>query len=184
MNIAKLKIRGTIKSLFKSYPRELLDRWGDVIQDEAIRTIEPYRVIMSYVSLPNEVPTFKILKKVLEDNKILLVPKMVGEDIIPVRIESLDELSPGAFNVLEPHRSEAYDTKDLEVIIVPGIAFNTKLHRIGYGKGHFDRFIKLLPEKVLKIGLAYDFQIIEEHFIDEWDEEMDIIITEKRRIAR
>lgn len=184
MNITKLKIRGRIKRLFKLYPKELLDRWGDAIQEEVIKIIEPYKVIMSYVSLPSEVPTFKILKKILSDGKILIVPKTINEDIIPVRIESLDELSPGAFNVLEPHSSEIYDISDLEVIIIPGIAFNTKLHRIGHGKGHFDRFIKSLPEKVLKIGLAYDFQIVDEDFIDEWDEEMDMIITEKRRIER
>lgn len=184
MNITKLKIRGRIKRLFKLYPKELLDRWGDIIQEEVIKIIEPYRVIMSYVSLPSEVPTFKILKKVLSDGKTLIVPKTVDEDIIPVRIESLDELSPGAFNVLEPYSSEAYAVTDLEVIIIPGIAFNTRLHRIGHGKGHFDRFIKSLPERVLKIGLAYDFQIVDEDFIDEWDEEMDIIITEKRRIER
>lgn len=184
MNITKLKIRGRIKRLFKSYPRELLDRWGDIIQDEAIKLIEPYKVIMSYVSLPSEVPTFKILKKVLSDKKILVVPKTVGEDIIPVRVENLENLSPGAFNVLEPSSSESYNIEDLEVIIVPGVAFNTNRHRIGHGKGHFDRFIKSLPDKVLKVGLAYDFQIIDEDFIDEWDEEMDIIITEKRRIER
>lgn len=184
MNITKLKIRGRIKRLFKLYPKELLDRWGDIIQEEVVRIIEPYSVIMSYVSLPSEVPTFKILKKVLTDGKELIVPKTVEEDIIPVRIKSLDELSPGAFNVLEPYSSEAYDIENLDVIIVPGIAFNTKLHRIGHGKGHFDRFIKSLPENVLKIGLAYDFQIVDEDFIDEWDEKMDIVITEKRRIER
>ncbi|MCX7796565.1 MAG: 5-formyltetrahydrofolate cyclo-ligase [bacterium] len=184
MNITKLKIRGRIKRLFKLYPKELLDRWGDIIQEEVIKIIEPYMVIMSYVSLPSEVPTFKILKKVLSDGKILTVPKTVDEDIIPVRIKSLDELYPGTFNVLEPYSSEPYDIEKLDVIIVPGIAFNTELHRIGHGKGHFDKFIKSLPEKVLKIGLAYDFQIVDEDFIDEWDEEMDMIITEKRRIKR
>ncbi|HRR91985.1 MAG TPA: 5-formyltetrahydrofolate cyclo-ligase [bacterium] len=182
MNITKLKIRGRIKRLFDSYPRELLDRWGDIIQDEVLKIVEPYNVIMSYVSLPREVATFKILRKVLEDNKILLVPKVSGEDIISVRIKSLDELSPGTFNVLEPASNIPYDTSKIEVIIVPGIAFNTKLYRIGHGKGHFDRFLKSLPDNVLKIGLAYEFQIIEEEFTDEWDEKMDIIVTEKRRL--
>lgn len=184
MNITKLKIRGRIKRLFESYPRELLDRWGNIIQDEVIKIIEPYRVIMSYVSLPKEVPTFKILRKVLDDNKTLLVPKTVEEEIIPVKIESLEELSPGAFNVLEPSKNIPYDTSKLQAIVIPGIAFNTKLHRIGHGKGHFDRFLKSLPDNVLKIGLAYEFQIIDEDFKDEWDEKMDIIVTEKRRIEK
>lgn len=184
MNITKLKIRGKIKRLFELYPRELLDRWGEIIQDEVLKIIQPYRTIMSYVSLPKEVPTFKILSKVLEDKKTLIVPKTVEEGIIPVRIESLSELYPGAFNVLEPITSTPYDISNLEVIIVPGIAFNTELHRIGHGKGHFDRFLKSLPDKVLKIGLAYDFQIIDEEFKDEWDERMDIVVTEKRRIER
>lgn len=184
MNITKLKIRGRIKRLFDLYPKELLDRWGDIIQDEVLRIIEPYRTVMSYVSLPREVPTFKILNRVLENGKTLLVPKTMEEEIIPVRIESLEELSPGAFNVLEPANSIPYNISDLDVIIVPGIAFNTFLHRIGHGKGHFDRFLKSLPDKTLKIGLAYDFQIIDEEFEDEWDEKMDMVITEKRRIER
>lgn len=184
MNITKLKIRGRIKRLFELYPREVLDRWGEIIQDEVLRIIEPYKIIMSYVSLPKEVPTFKILNKVLEDNKILIVPKTVEENIIPVRVESLQELYPGTFNVLEPVNSLPYDISNLEVIIVPGIAFNTDLHRVGHGMGHFDRFLRSLPDKTLKIGLAYDFQIIDEEFKDEWDVRMDMVITEKRRLER
>jgi 5-formyltetrahydrofolate cyclo-ligase len=175
-------LRGRVKRNFELYPKEALDVWGEVIQNRVLEIIRPYKTIMSYVSTIREVPTFKILKRVLEEGKVLVVPKVVKDNIIPVRIESLEELSIGTFNVLEPENSSSFDISKIEVIIVPGIAFNTNLHRIGHGGGHFDKFLKSLPQYVLKIGIAYDFQVVEEEFEDHWDEKVDIIITEKRRL--
>ncbi|MGB9682002.1 MAG: 5-formyltetrahydrofolate cyclo-ligase [bacterium] len=182
MNTTKSRLRDMVKRSFEFYPREILDSWSEIIQDVILETIRPYKTIMSYVSTPREVSTFKILKEVLKDGKILVVPKVVCNSIVPVRIKSLEELSIGAFKVLEPEDSSFFDISMLEVIIVPGIAFNTNLHRIGHGGGHFDKFLKSLPPYVLKIGLAYDFQVVEEEFEDHWDEKVDIVITEKRRI--
>jgi len=182
MNLTKTKLRGRIKRVFELYPKETLNVCGDIIQNKILEIIRPYKVIMSYVSTPREVTTFKILEKVLEEDKVLVVPKVVQDNIIAVRIKNLEELSLGAFNVLEPKSSSPFDISELEVIIVPGIAFNTNLHRIGHGGGHFDKLLKFLPPYILKIGLAYDFQVVEEEFEDQWDKKMNIIITEKRRI--
>ena len=182
MNITKTKLRSIVRRSLEFYPKEVLNVWEEIIQDRVLEIIRPYKTIMSYVSTPKEVSTFKVLKKVLEEGKTLVVPKVVYNEIIPVRIEDLGELSVGTFNVLEPKDTSPFDITRLEVIIVPGIAFNTNLHRLGHGGGHFDKFLKSLPPYVLKIGLAYDFQVVEEEFEDHWDEKVDMIITEKRRI--
>jgi len=70
------------------------------------------------------------------------------------------------------------------LIIVPGVAFDLNLNRIGYGKGYYDRFLSKVSKNVPKIALAYDFQVLESISEGENDIKMDMIITEKRIIIR
>ncbi|RLF39548.1 MAG: 5-formyltetrahydrofolate cyclo-ligase, partial [Thermoplasmata archaeon] len=97
--------------------------------------------------------------------------------IYPVEIENLDDLERGAFGILEPQNKKIY-TGDIDIIIVPGIAFDFRGYRIGYGKGFYDRFLR--GADALKIGIAYDFQIVKQIPEDDGDVPVDIIVSEKR----
>ncbi|RLF88523.1 5-formyltetrahydrofolate cyclo-ligase, partial [Thermococci archaeon] len=96
------------------------------------------------------------------------------------RIRSFSELRPGKFNIMEPR--EAIDEEvNLDLIVVPGVAFDESGYRLGFGKGYYDRFLRSFRETT-KLGLAYEFQVLEEVPRDEGDIPVDFIITEKRRI--
>ena len=105
------------------------------------------------------------------------VPKVRNkEDMDFFLIQSALEVKEGVFHVLEPTTNIWIDPKDFEVIIVPMVGFDRNKHRIGYGKGYYDRYLK--QTKALKIGVAFECQSIDKIDIDENDIKMDMIITE------
>src|SRR3989338_3616519 len=100
---------------------------------------------------------------------------------IKQKLFSLKEFKPKTFGILEPKESyqREFNPDKLDIVIVPGIAFDKNGHRIGYGYGYYDRFLKTIRKETLKIGLAYDFQLIEKIPEERHDVPVDIILTEK-----
>ena len=135
------------------------------------------KIIFCYVSKANEVDSLKIINNYAK-KKTLVVPKVSGENLELFRLEHVDHLEKGSFGVMEPnHRIAKKHVGEIDLAIVPGVVFDKRGHRIGYGKGYFDRFLKNL--KCPKIGLAYEFQIIDKIPEDPYDVPVDFIITEK-----
>ena len=138
--------------------------------------------IFIYVSVNSEADTRKIIEKALTDGKTICVPKVISkkQGMIAVKINSLDELSPGAYNIPEPSKyDKQFDGHDIDLILLPGLAFDECGGRIGYGGGFYDRFISNTGEDTVKIGLAYEFQIFDKVICFEYDAVIDGIITEK-----
>jgi 5-formyltetrahydrofolate cyclo-ligase len=90
------------------------------------------------------------------------------------------DMARGAYGILEPVSIKKAEVSDIDLIIVPGIAFDINGGRCGFGKGYYDRL--LCESKAKKIGLCYDFQLVREIETDEHDIPMDMIITERRII--
>lgn len=145
-------------------------------------------VVMSYIHFGNELKTDTLVQKCLEDGKRLAVPLVeetdAGRAITPCEIFSTSELKPGTFGIPEPFgRSVRRLAPDVvELAAVPGLAFDIYGNRIGYGAGFFDSFFRKSANRCLKIGLAFDFQVLDEIPYEEQDIPMDIIITDKRVI--
>lgn len=112
---------------------------------------------MLYWSLPDEVDTHTFIAKVLAEKRVIL-PVVVGNDIRPVELHSLSDLREGAFHILEP-QGDAVGDAEIDLIVLPGVAFSTDGERLGRGRGYYDRFLSRFPS-VPTIGLAFDFQIL------------------------
>ena len=132
------------------------------------------RTIMTYISYNSEVDTHKLIEKILLDKKILYAPKCTSKTEMEARcFKSFSDLQVGAYGILEPSGKLA---TDFDLIIVPGVAFNESSHRIGYGAGYYDRFLK--GKKAVTVGLFYEIQKCEFES-DPHDLSLDYIITEK-----
>ncbi len=142
--------------------------------------------IFLYASTRNEVETDDIIVNLLQAGKGVAIPVVNKgtKEIVFSFIESLDELMPSTYGIREPLpnslRPVALDSVDL--IIIPGVAFDMRGYRLGYGGGYYDRFLEKLPEGVHKMGLAFDFQVLEALPVEEHDLKVDTIITEERII--
>lgn len=142
--------------------------------------------IMCYASFGSEVCTRPIMSHILSNSKSLLLPNTLSKngDMIAVQIQNMSQLHTGNFGVLEPadRHPAAFDPKDIDIVLVPGLAFNHAGYRIGYGKGYYDQFLPKCPNAV-SIALAYDFQICDTRFEHEHDIAVQYIITDSEVIA-
>jgi 5-formyltetrahydrofolate cyclo-ligase len=133
------------------------------------------KTIMFYVSFGSEVDTINMIKESL--NKTVCVPVVKDDKIIPSIIKEVKELNKkNKYKIPEPSKIRKIKKQDIDLVIVPGIVFDKQNHRIGYGKGYYDAFLKKLKAK--KIGLAFSLQILEIIPKDEWDIKLDKIISQ------
>ncbi|OMH40804.1 5-formyltetrahydrofolate cyclo-ligase [Desulfurobacterium indicum] len=133
-----------------------------------------------YYPFKNEVsllPLFDALKKA---GKSVSFPKVSGKEIVPVKVNSLNELYPGYMGILEP--KETANTEKPSVVFVPGIAFDLKCYRLGYGGGFYDRFLS--GGEYTTVGVCFDFQIVKNLPVEPFDVPVNLVVSEKRTIRR
>lgn len=136
------------------------------------------KVVMMYHSFGKEVVTDEIL---CDKNKVILLPRVVQDKLEVCRYHP-DSLKCSNYGIQEPTCEPYNSLSDINVIIMPGLAFTETGVRLGYGKGFYDRFLASVPAKMLKIGLAPDALIMNYIPCDKHDQKCDIIITETRVI--
>lgn len=137
------------------------------------------KVIAFYLSKGSEVDLRTAIEIALAQGKTVLVP-VTNDHIEMVVFKGFENLRQGRFGILEPNEKIAGPEPD--VVVVPGVAFGLCMHRIGYGKGYYDRYLK--GRKAYRIGVCYDAQLIERLPAHPFDEQMDEIITEKRVVVK
>ena len=160
--------------------QEILEK-SEKIEDKLFN-LEHFRkskTIMFFVSFNSEVDTRNMIKKSFQ-NKTVVVPKVAQHEINPSIIIDIDNLIPaGKFGIFEPIEAMKIAYKNIDLVLVPGIAFDKTGHRIGYGFGYYDKFLKKVP-KAIKIGLCFDFQIVDKIPHEEHDVPVDFVVTEER----
>ena len=136
--------------------------------------------ILMYHSLPDELSTHEFIHR-WAPRKHFYLPRVNGVnlDILPY---DESRLSLGSFHIEEPTGNDTTDISEIELIIVPAVAFDRQGNRVGRGKGYYDRLLS--DTKATKIGVGYDFQLIEEGIdADPHDVQMDMVITETHHIV-
>lgn len=138
------------------------------------------KIIMFFVSFGNEVFTHDMIRNALK-NKTVVVPKAAHDEIEPSLIIDFDSLIPGKFGIHEPIEVMKIAHKNIDLVLVPGIVFDRNGHRIGYGYGFYDKFLRKAP-KAVKVGLCFDFQLVDKIPYEMHDVPVDFIVTEERII--
>ena len=156
-----------------------------IIQKTFLGTAEfsKAEVLGLYAPYNNEVKTTYLMNQALILDKKVLFPVVFNDGLIFRRITDPTKLHPGFYGILEPAAScTAYEIQSLDIVIVPGIAFDVHGRRIGYGKGFYDKALHLFEGKGRLVAFCYDFQLVDEIIQEPHDVNMDIIVTEKRVI--
>lgn len=139
--------------------------------------------LLIYISGEIEVDTTSIIEDAFSKGKTVLVPRCVkGTNIMEFyRINSFDDLDTGSYGILEPDKKcEKYDGFDNSVCVVPGLSFDLRGYRLGFGKGFYDRF--LTEHDIPAIGLCYENCISETLPAESHDVSVDCIVTQDRVI--
>nr|WP_312576777.1 5-formyltetrahydrofolate cyclo-ligase [Sedimentibacter sp.] len=140
--------------------------------------------VFIYMDFKNEVRTFDFIKEMIDKKKRVIIPytDVKNTIIVPAEIKDIDrDLKVSPFGYLEPKKEKIIpvDPVEFDLIIVPGVTFDKKLNRIGFGKGYYDRILVKKRNDVKAIAIAYEFQILDEIPSEEHDIKMDMIITEE-----
>lgn len=137
------------------------------------------KTVAFYLPIRGEVDITPLLDR--RSRKIFVLPRVKGKTLQFHAVESLEHTAKGKFNILEPHSHlPKIKPQDLDLLFIPGVVFAENGHRIGYGKGHYDRLLK--KTGCLKIGIAYEFQIVKNIPGEPHDVPMDMIITDRRTL--
>ncbi|MDE5720485.1 MAG: 5-formyltetrahydrofolate cyclo-ligase [Paramuribaculum sp.] len=137
--------------------------------------------ILMYHSLPDELSTREFLGK-WSGRKHFFLPRVNGVnlDILPYE---QTRLHLGAFQIEEPDGNEIADIADIELIVVPAVAYDRHGNRVGRGKGYYDRLLS--DSRATKVGVGYDFQLVDDDIdTDSHDVPVDIVITQSHTVIR
>jgi 5-formyltetrahydrofolate cyclo-ligase len=144
------------------------------------------QTILFYVSYDNEVYTHEMIKESLGMGKHVVVPKTNARDgtLSLSRLTQWDDLESGAYSILEPKKEcmHVVSAEVLDLIILPGVVFDCEGNRIGHGMGCYDRLLTKV-HGCLRIGLAFELQIVDSIPSEKHDVRVDKIITEDRIIS-
>jgi 5-formyltetrahydrofolate cyclo-ligase len=138
--------------------------------------------LVLYSAVHNEVITDTVASHALNEGKTLIYPRIEGNHLAFVAVQRLSDLYPGAFGILEPIGSALVPIEQLDLIVVPGVVFDRVGHRLGYGRGYYDRALAVCRADCLKVGFAYDFQVIESLPAADHDQTLSVLITESRML--
>ncbi len=185
----KKVLREEMKNLRKGMGADEVLSKSKIVQDKLLKLGEFKNAdaVAFYVSKKseNEVDTEYAIRKSLAMSKKVLVP-ISDKDTRTITFSELkdfdNDLALGQFGIRESKNDKCVDTTAIKLVVVPGLSFDVRGNRIGYGFGYYDNFLCLLRPDVPKIGLAYDFQVVDEIFPGKNDMPVDKIVTEKRVI--
>jgi len=146
------------------------------IQEFVIKSkeFESAKVVGTYYAVGSEVTTELVIKRATILGKKIALPRVEEDKITFYEPSSTKSLIRGRFGILEPQPYEQMN--DIDILIVPGIAFDKKGNRLGYGMGFYDRLLSC--KRTFSIGLAYSFQLLENLPYDKYDKRLDAIASE------
>lgn len=138
-----------------------------------------------YSPVKNEVMTQALFQKALESGLHVYFPR-VEQGIQFYEVNGPEDLQRGSWSIPEPKMSCAPLAIDqnFDLLVVPGLVFTKDCYRLGYGRGFYDKYIANLSYKAKTIAMAYDFQIVDYFTIDEWDQPLMGVMTEKHFFTR
>ncbi len=172
----KAELRRAIRTLKRQYSKTQLAEMSLEIVEKLLAhpQVRDSHTILLYSPLPDEVDVSSMLD-VLRDKRLLL-PKVTGDTSMELRLYTdADCLSAGAFGIMEPTGEVFSDYQSIDLAIVPGMAFDRECHRLGRGKGYYDRLLAQLPN-IYKIGVCFSFQLVEAIPTDATDIPMNEIV--------
>ncbi len=148
------------------------------------------KTIMVYLSFGNEVDSSELIKDCFKDGKRVVVPYCIKKDmsIMPTEIKDSNiDTTQAKVGYIQPKKESLIpvDIAEIDLIVLPGIAFDRKGYRVGFGAGYYDRFLGKLNFAIPTIGLAYDFQMVESFIrMKDYDIPVDYVMTEERIVIR
>ncbi len=145
------------------------------IQEKLWPILKAVHCVGIYMSMKGEVQTLDLISRLLQEHKIVCVPKIIHGKMIFIRIRDFNECELSTYGILEPVSNEPYSGR-IDIQIIPMLAFNERNYRLGYGKGYYDTYLRNYTG--LKLGICFLSDYEPELKETQFDVKCDEILTD------
>ena len=173
----KSELRSHIRTLKRAMSEESITLKSDFLAHAFFDTsfYRDAKTIYGYVNYNQEVRTKPILEQALRDGKQIALAKCCGDDMRFIQVSDLNTLSKSKSGVPEPTADSPLGDDETALVLMPGLAFDTAGHRLGYGRGYYDKFLASEPNHPT-VALCFDFQMMDHIEHDDHDVPVDLVL--------
>lgn len=182
--MTKDELRGQMRRMRRALSEEAQREAAEAVFARilALNAYQSARVVMAYAAARGELPLDAVLADAWAAGKTLALPRCAGEGVMHAcRVETTGQLQKGAYGILEPAEAcPRVEPEEIDLILVPGTAFDGRGHRLGQGGGYYDRYLS--RTRAVRVGVCHDFALVDAAPSEEHDARMDIVVTPSRTI--
>ena len=172
----KKELRQHIREIKRQFSQQQLEELSLPIIARLKSRLTNAKTILAYYSLPDEVDTSQLLDDLVAEGKTVLLPKVIDDENMEIRrYTGRQDLEEGILHLMEPIGEPFTDYEDIDIVVVPGLAFDAEGHRLGRGRGYYDRFLHRKNHPFC-VGICFDFQKVAEVPVDEYDIPVDEVV--------
>ena len=181
----KRLLRREVRALRDALAPEQRERAAAAIHDRAlseIARVEPPATVMAFWSFGSEVATGPLIERLSLRGDRVALPRILDGELEARRYRPGDPVTETPFGAKEPEGGSVLDPADIDVVLTPGLAFDRRGYRVGYGKGYYDRFLARTGHGTTRLALCFALQVVEAVPAASFDLPVDVIVTEQERI--
>ncbi|MGH2529741.1 MAG: 5-formyltetrahydrofolate cyclo-ligase [Actinomycetota bacterium] len=135
--------------------------------------------VMTFWSFGSEIDTGPTIRRLTEQGRRVVLPKVEGRTIVAVGYRPGDPVTEASFGAMEPTDGDVLPPEAVDVVVAPGLAFDRLGYRVGYGGGFYDRFLRRTGSDAVTIGLCFAVQVVDEVPHRRGDRPMDLVVTDE-----
>ncbi len=180
----KRTLRAGVRAARDALAPEERERLGAAIRERLflLPQVAEAACVMVFSSFGSEVPTAPIIERLDGEGRRIALPRVTGSDMEAAYYRPGDPVRFASFGAMEPAAGSAVPPEEIDLVITPGLVFDRAGYRLGYGGGHFDRFLVRVRRDAVRVGVCFDLQVVHEIPRDPWDQPVDVIVTERELI--
>jgi 5-formyltetrahydrofolate cyclo-ligase len=180
----KEALRARMRGVRNSISPEERIRLGAAIQSNLFRLpqVSDATTILLFYSFGSEVPTAAMIQRLLDAGVRVLLPFLEGPDMDAAELRPGDSLAATTYGPKEPLSRVPVDANEVETVITPGLAFDAQGYRLGYGGGHYDRYLARLRPGAFRVGIAFHLQLVPSVPHDPEDQVLDFVVTDQETV--
>jgi 5-formyltetrahydrofolate cyclo-ligase len=177
----KADLRSRLRAVRNAIPGDERLALGRSVQDRLIATkaFADVGTVLLFYSFGSEIPTAGIIQRSLDAGKRVFLPLLEAGEMIAAELRPGDSLAATTYGPKEPPNRVAVDPANVGLVVAPGLGFDLDGYRLGYGGGHYDRYLATLPPGTPRVGIAFHQQIVDELPREPGDERLDLIVTDR-----
>lgn len=175
-------LRAVLRESRDAIPESERSEMGLEVTAGVLGAVEGRELVFIFLSFGSEVPTDPICDRLVAAGHRLAVPHIGGGELTPVGYVPGEATTPGVWGIREPSALRPVDPGQLDAIVAPGLGFDRRGFRIGYGGGFYDRLLRRCRADALRAGIGFHTQLVSEVPHDEDDEPLDVVVTDLETI--